>query len=385
MYQWLYPIITAVEAFLIIIFFNNPINFNFLFVNLYLRISVIFIMLLLIVISPYIVEWFLSRISCIFKNTKNDIDRYLQLLELFAGLIILLNISIFTLLVYLIWTNSTSFEVVSNILDAIYNQKSEIIAQISRLLINSYKNDLRLWMFIVYFVSSIYLAIKKPLRILNYSITEVKIIGMLYLPFMLGILFFILAGICIIKNFSFLLFFSIPVFFIMGLSGKIYNKYKKIISNYENVESLWKRLTDNQNNNFKNVIDEICAGGTTLHIFLWSSAIMLLIMSFLDSCCTIIIYIFLLSIILYLHWAVAVFFNPIQKIEEIKIIGENNGQYSLIKDAYLIEETDKEYSIIYKDFLKNKSNILKVPKDSCILKNIKTPLDEINDNENSAQ
>ena len=69
--------------------------------------------------------------------------------------------------------------------------------------------------------------------------------------------------------------------------------------------------------------NEIHAEGTSLHVFLWSSAIMLLIMSFLDSCYTIVIYVFLLSIVLYLHWTVAVLFKPIQKIEELTIIGEN--------------------------------------------------------------
>ena len=310
-------------------------------------------MVIVLIRTKWLFSLFNLILEIIFNKTKNDIDYYLQLLESFVGLVILTNILIFILFIYLICTNSTNFEVVSNILNAICNQTSEIIAN-NRKFIAYYKDDIRLWLFIAYFVSSIYLDIKKSFRIFNY--TTVKIIGVLYLPFMLGILFFIPAIAYVIiyvdtmlKNVLFLLL-SIFILSIMFLSNEINNIYKKIMSNYVSIESFWKKLIDNQNNNFKNVINEIYTKGISLHLFLWSSAIMLLIMSFL-SCYTFVIYIFLLSFILYLHWAVAVFFKPIYKIEELTIIGENKT----IKNAYLIEKTDKEYTIIIKTFLKTLS------------------------------
>jgi hypothetical protein len=307
--------------------------------------------------------------NILLNNGTNDIDRYLRFLEYFAIFgIVTFYISVFIPLAYYLVFDNNDFVM---FLHKIISNKE---------FLTNYKDDIRLWLFIAYFVSSIYLAIKKPLRICNYSIIEVKIIGILFSPVILGILslIFVSTGIMeyinvLLKNPIYVLFLLplIQIIITMRLSNKIYNQYKKIMSNYGNVKSFWKRLTDNQNNNFKNVINEIHAEGIALHVFLWSSAMMLLIVSFLDSYYTIVIYVFLLSIVLYLHWTVAVLFKPIYKIEELTIIGENKT----IKNAYLIEETDKEYTIIYKDFLKD--IILRVPKDSCILKNVKTPLDDV--------
>ncbi|AIJ05714.1 hypothetical protein JH146_0869 [Methanocaldococcus bathoardescens] len=181
-----------------------------------------------------------------------------------------------------------------------------------------------------------------------------------------------------------LLFVIFCIYLIFDEAIKTYNK---IIRSYKDIENLWTEIKNKYNNNDnKSTIDEIFKlNGKTLHLFLWSSSFITLLISFIRNE-FVVFYILLIPLILLIHWTVAVLFNPIQKIEEIKIIGETDNEYKIIKNAYLIEETDREYIIICKN-----NDILRIPKDSCILKNVRTPLDEIEsngvsrDSEDSAQ
>lgn len=368
-YGLLFSVISGIGAIFFIMYISH------IYVSLFFILSIILsigLVLVLFYILWKCFNWIYRRIF----GKEEEINRYLKLLKWFSISIILFNISILFIFIYVITTNSDLGHVdytnttnnITTTCKLICNVTSNIVVD-SRKYITNYKSDIRLWIFAMYFVSSIYLVIKKPLRISNYTTATVNILGLMYLPLMLGVLFFIPATVCgitlleLIPKIS-LVFLSILSLSILIIPSQLFmlielgNNYKSITYNYNRVKKFWNELK---------TVNGIYKESNTLQSFLWSSSVMLLIISLLEPK-FVVFYILLLSFILYLHWAVAVFFKPIQKIEKIKIIGETDNEYKLIKNAYLIEETDSEYIIIYKN-----NDILRIPRDSCILKNVRTP------------
>ena len=311
----------------------------------------------------------LSYILCnIWIKTNTRELSYLALLESFSYSIVLINMVIFFVLVCLLLD--------SNLYSSTFDYIIQYIEH-ATLKIENMENMINIHIFFAYLMSMSYIVIKKPIKLEEYNKSAFFFFLIIFIIFIIGpfgaYLFAYELYLLINNNIDYVLlvlccFMLCPICLVIPNLSKVFDKYNCIIKNYNQLDDFWREMSNNHNN--LSLIREIYHNnGISLQLLLGSSAVMSLIISFLNPI-LIAPYILILSFITYLHWRIVILFKPIYKIEELTIIGENKT----IKNAYLIEETDKEYTIIYNDFPKD--IILRVPKDSCILKNVKTPLDD---------
>jgi len=356
-FEKLYLKLSALETFILGVALVFKANFLHWLLNDSLGCALIILLMLL------------SYILCnIWIKTNTRELSYLALLESFSYSIVLINMVIFFVLVCLLLD--------SNLYSSTFDYIIQYIEH-ATLKIENMENMINIYIFFAYLMSMSYIVIKKPIKLEEYNKSAFFFFLIIFIIFIIGpfgaYLFAYELYLLINNNIDYVLlvlccFMLCPICLVIPNLSKVFDKYNCIIKNYNQLDDLWREMSNNHNN--LSLIREIYHNnGISLQLLLGSSAVMSLIISFLNPI-LIAPYILILSFITYLHWRIVILFKPIYKIEELTIIGENKT----IKNAYLIEETDKEYTIIYNDFPKD--IILRVPKDSCILKNVKTPLDD---------